>query len=73
MGHDENGLVFPLAFVVAVGDDNPEELGPELNRHVRGELSPHKAPREVHFLEALPKTANGKVDRKALSESLTAP
>ena len=73
VGHDENGLVFPLAFVVAAGEGDPEELGSELVRHVRGALSPHKAPREVRFVDALPKTANGKVDRKALSESLTAP
>jgi benzoate-CoA ligase family protein len=72
VGHEENGLMFPLAFVVTAGEEDPDDLAPELVRHVRGELSPHKAPREVRFLDALPKTANGKVDRKALTESLTA-
>lgn len=69
VGHEEDGLTVPWAFVVATteGDDH-EALGLELVEHVRGVLAPHKAPREVRFLDALPKTANGKVDRKALAE-----
>ncbi len=34
---------------------------------VRERLSPHKYPREVRFVDDLPKTPSGKIDRKALS------
>jgi benzoate-CoA ligase family protein len=68
VGYEEDGLVLPRAYVVHLGIRKPEELARELVERVRGELSPHKAPRDVRFLEALPKTANGKVDRKALAE-----
>ena len=74
VGHEEDGLVVPRAFVVATTeDDDLEALALELIGHVRSELSPHKAPRDVRFLGSLPKTANGKVDRKALSEGLHVP
>jgi benzoate-CoA ligase family protein len=74
VGHEVDGLTVPLAHVVAAaGVDDPEALGLELVEHVRRELSPHKAPREVRFLDALPKTANGKVDRKALVEGSRVP
>lgn len=40
----------------------------ELVRHVVGQLSPHKRPREVHFVDALPRNAMGKVQKKKLAE-----
>ena len=74
VGHEKDGLVVPRAFVVATTEgDDLEALARELIGHVRSELSPHKAPRDVRFLDALPKTANGKVDRKALSEGQHVP
>jgi acyl-coenzyme A synthetase/AMP-(fatty) acid ligase len=70
VGHEVDGLAVPLAYVVATTEaDDLGSLRLELVEHVRSELSPHKAPRDVRFLDALPKTANGKVDRKALVES----
>jgi benzoate-CoA ligase family protein len=68
VGYEEDGLVLPRAYVVTEASRDPEELTRELIEHVRSELSPHKAPRDVRYLDALPKTANGKVDRKALAE-----
>jgi acyl-coenzyme A synthetase/AMP-(fatty) acid ligase len=74
VGHEQDGLTVPRAFVVAASEgDDLQALGLELVEHVRGELAPHKAPRDVRFLDALPKTANGKVDRKALTEGQRAP
>jgi len=35
-------------------------------------LAPHKAPRAIVFLEALPRTARGKVDRRAIVDRFTA-
>src|SRR5437762_3552880 len=60
----EHGLVKPHAFVVA--RERREGLAEELQAFVRGRLEPYKYPREVIFLEALPRTHLGKVDRARL-------
>jgi acyl-coenzyme A synthetase/AMP-(fatty) acid ligase len=73
VGHEEDGLVVARAFVVPATDEDLEALERDLIGHVRAELSPHKAPRDVRFIAALPKTANGKVDRKALTEGQRVP
>jgi len=39
----------------------------ELIAHVPVQLSPHKRPREVHFVEELPRNAMGKVQKKKLA------
>ena len=55
------------AFVVAkrTGD---ETLASEIQALVRSRLSQHEYPRLVAFVEALPKTPAGKVNRKALRD-----
>ena len=58
---DEHGLTKPHAFVVP--RENPPELAEELQEFVRTRLEPYKAPRQVAFLKALPRTHLGKVDR----------
>jgi benzoate-CoA ligase family protein len=68
-GYDEGGLILPCAWVVVRGDAG-DELARELQQFVRVELSPHKYPRAVRFVDELPKTASGKVDRKALREKV---
>jgi benzoate-CoA ligase len=59
-----DGLIKPHAFVVAERKD--KELGEELKTFVRERLEPYKAPREIVFLDALPRTHLGKVDRGRL-------
>ncbi len=66
VGHDREGLVVPRAYVVLRDGEGSAELAAELQNHVRSGLSPHKYPREVRFLEELPRTATGKIDRRAL-------
>ncbi len=51
-----------VAWVVAAGD--PPPAAEELAEHVAGLLAPHKRPRMVHFVPALPRNDMGKV-RKA--------
>jgi benzoate-CoA ligase family protein len=66
VGHlDEGGLVRPRAYVVPRGDGSAE-MEAELREYVRAELAPYKVPRDVRFVSELPKTANGKLDRRAL-------
>ncbi|MEW6284166.1 MAG: benzoate-CoA ligase family protein [Candidatus Eremiobacterota bacterium] len=60
----EDGLTRPHAYVVA---DNPgRELEDALKTHALERLEPYKHPRRVFFVEALPRTHLGKVDRGAL-------
>ena len=61
---DGSGLVKPIAYVVA--RERREGLADELRAHVRERLAPYKHPREVVFLDALPRTHLGKVDRGRL-------
>ena len=63
VGVAQNGLAVPRAYVVA---RQPLEEG-ALQNFVRERLSPHKYPREVVFVDELPKTPSGKLDRKALA------
>ncbi|SMD18700.1 benzoate-CoA ligase family protein [Kibdelosporangium aridum] len=62
VGYQEDGLTRPRAFVVV----SSEVSGTELQDFVRARLAPHKYPRDVRFVSALPKTASGKLDRRAL-------
>ncbi|HWH17241.1 MAG TPA: AMP-binding protein, partial [Allosphingosinicella sp.] len=50
------------AFVVASAPVRTEEL----QAHVKRAIAPYKYPREVEFVEALPKTATGKLQRYVL-------
>jgi malonyl-CoA/methylmalonyl-CoA synthetase len=53
-----------IAWVVP--DGSSAALEQELTAHVAGELAPHKRPREVRFLEQLPRNALGKVIKQQL-------
>ena len=44
----------------------------ELIAHVRGQIAAHKAPKSVRFIDAIPKSAVGKILRRALREPLWA-
>ncbi|MEY3285553.1 MAG: hypothetical protein RL500_283, partial [Pseudomonadota bacterium] len=38
----------------------------ELQRHVRGKLAPYEYPKDIEFIDALPMTTTGKVQRRVL-------
>ncbi|WP_277612947.1 acyl-CoA synthetase [Natrinema saccharevitans] len=66
--HETRGEIVK-AYVTLVGDHEPgDDLGEELQEFARSELSKHEYPREVEFLDELPKTASGKIKRSALEE-----
>ncbi|MFI2337180.1 acyl-CoA synthetase [Nocardia rhamnosiphila] len=52
-----------VAFVIPRGPAPAEQ---ELIDHVAGELSAHKRPREIRFVDSLPRNAMGKVQKKLL-------
>ncbi|BAU82973.1 fatty-acyl-CoA synthase [Streptomyces laurentii] len=57
-----------VAWVVPADPDRPP--APDaLAAHVAGLLAPHKRPREVRFLAALPRNDMGKILKKALAEN----
>jgi len=64
---DENGLSKPKAYIVcAPGVAAGPQLAEELVGHVRSRIAKYKYPRWVEFLDELPKTATGKVQRYRL-------
>jgi len=61
---DPNGLTKPQAFVVP--RERRPGLAQELQDYVKRKLEPYKYPREVVFMDSLPRTHLGKVDRGRL-------
>ena len=57
------------AFVVTKDSRPPPSLAKELQDHVKALIAPYKYPREIAFVEYLPKTGTGKLQRHALRES----
>jgi benzoate-CoA ligase family protein len=62
---ETDGLTRPHAFVVAKDGDRPR-LDADLIAFVKDRLESYKAPRSVMFLDELPRTHLGKVDRGRL-------
>lgn len=62
---DEDGLTKPKAVVVLKRDvrDDPDALSRALQQHVKERLAPFKYPRWIRFVDELPKTATGKIQR----------
>jgi 2-aminobenzoate-CoA ligase len=61
------------AFVVLADFATPsDELADKLKDFVKDQIAPYKYPREIEFVEALPKTATGKLKRSDLRASLRA-
>ena len=64
---DPSGLVKPKAFVVLKPGVVPApDLGQALQDHVKNLLAPYKYPRWIEFVDELPKTATGKIQRHVL-------
>jgi benzoate-CoA ligase len=62
VGHaDHDGLVKPKAYVVLKPGHSVTDTA--LQTHVKDQLAPYKYPRWVSFLNELPKTATGKIQR----------
>jgi acetyl-CoA synthetase len=64
----ERGAVVKAFVVLAAGERGDAALVEALQRHVRGKLAPYEYPKEIEFLDALPMTTTGKVQRRVLRE-----
>ncbi|MBL8328705.1 MAG: AMP-binding protein [Rubrivivax sp.] len=62
----ERGAVVKAYIVLAPGHEPGDALVAELQRHVRGRLAPYEYPKEIEFIDALPMTTTGKVQRRVL-------
>ncbi|MCR6632469.1 MAG: benzoate-CoA ligase family protein [Magnetospirillum sp.] len=61
---DADGMIKPKAYVVLMpGVAAGPELAAELKSFVKGRLAPYKYPRWISFVDELPKTATGKIQR----------
>jgi acetyl-CoA synthetase len=59
------------AFVLLVpGHEPSDELATQIQDHVKRTTAPYKYPREVHFVDELPKTVSGKIRRTELRQRL---
>ena len=65
LGHEVDGLVVPRAYVVVRA--GVSVTAAELKEHAKAHLAKHKYPREVVFMTELPRTTNGKLDRRTLA------
>jgi benzoate-CoA ligase family protein len=71
MGYpDRDELVKPKAFVALRPGYTPsDELANELIEHCKANMAGYKRPRWIEFMQELPKTATGKIQRSALRHS----
>jgi acetyl-CoA synthetase len=60
---EERGAVVRAVVVLRDGHQPSDALVKELQDHVKAETAPYKYPRIVEFVDALPKTASGKIKR----------
>jgi amino acid adenylation domain-containing protein len=66
---NETGTVFLCAYVSPVGAvDKPAEMAAEFKNYLSQSLPDYMVPAHFVVLEKIPKTANGKIDRKALPQ-----
>jgi len=62
------GNIVKAFIVLAKGYEPSEELIKELQNFVKQQTAPYKYPREIEFVESLPKTISGKIRRVELRE-----
>ena len=63
------GFIAKAFVVLAAGRAPSIELVAELQEHVKRELAPYKYPRAVEFVEKLPRTETGKIQRYVLRQA----
>ena len=62
----DRGQVVAAFVIPAPGFELGEALAAELQEHVKRITAPYKYPRRIEFVEALPKTVSGKIQRSVL-------
>ena len=65
---EARGMIVKAYVIVASGIVADAELAAALQDHVKREIAPYKYPRAIEFVEQLPKTGTGKLQRFALRQ-----
>jgi 2-aminobenzoate-CoA ligase len=65
---EERGQIVEAHVVLAQGQAGDPLLAKVLQDHVKAVIAPYKYPRRIVFIEALPKTATGKIQRFRLKQ-----
>ena len=65
---EERGQIVKAYIVLAEGAEGSEELTEEIQNHVKNTLAPYKYPRAVEYVQELPRTETGKIQRVKLRE-----
>ncbi len=65
---DLRGAIVKAYVVLQPGEQGSTELVKDIQDFVKRELAPYKYPREIEFIDALPRTDTGKVQRFVLRE-----
>jgi len=63
---ETRGAIVKAYIVLQPGETPTAALVEEIQSHVRARLAPYEYPREIEFIEALPMTTTGKIQRKEL-------
>ncbi|WP_113153568.1 AMP-binding protein [Nitratireductor sp. OM-1] len=67
--NEERGQIVEAHVVLAEGVARDEATAKRLQDHVKAVIAPYKYPRSIRFLDALPKTETGKIQRFRLRET----
>ena len=59
-------MTLKAVVVMNKGEFDASDATKTLQEYVKAKLLPYKYPREIRFIEELPKTGTGKIDRQAL-------
>ncbi len=65
---ETRGNVVKAFIVLAAGRTPSAALEEDIQQHVRKFLAPYEYPKQIEFIDALPMTTTGKVQRKLLRE-----
>ena len=68
---EERGTIVKAFVVVKPGQAKDAALAAELQEHVKRNIAPYKYPRAIEFVDALPRTETGKLQRFKLKHAAT--
>jgi 2-aminobenzoate-CoA ligase len=59
----ERGTIVKACVVLKPGNEKSEAMAKQLQEHVKNAIAPYKYPRAIEFVDALPRTETGKLQR----------
>jgi len=60
---EERGTIVKAFVVLKSGNEKNESMKQTLQQHVKQAIAPYKYPRAIDFIDALPRTETGKLQR----------